>query len=303
VPAAERPSFARNVWSSLHRSWQEKRRSWRLARLERGLAREPDSVRLLTDLAALHEVTGDQASAGSAYARLTLLHVKRQDKDAALFCTRKFELYGFADGARVYRELATLFGAKGQYLEAARFCRKVAEQYAADGHASAVAGYLRQLPPLGPHEAATRAELEALAPGVRAQQPPPKERPEAPSARAPRAAKPDDDVFLAGTLGHVSVFDIVHIVETNALTGRLDISDQSAPASLFFDAGRIVAARHGAERAHTAARTIFTIASAPFKVVLTDRIPPDEFLLRSNTGLLLDVLREIDESGHAVQTD
>ena len=91
----------------------------------------------------------------------------------------------------------------------------------------------------------------------------------------------------------------MQIVESNALTGRFDVESADGPAVIYFDTGRIVAAKCGAMTGRDAVRRIFVIESAPFRVVTTERVPADEFGSRSNAGLLLDVMREIDEAARA----
>ncbi len=270
--------------------WNRLRQWLRLRRFETALKAEPDSVRILGALALYLEGIGKKDRAGSTYARMALIHARAGDIESAAFCTRKFEFCGLADPARVFRELATVFATAGRFADAARVCRRVAESYVADGHARAVAGFLKQLPPLGPYAEATRAELEDLAAaalGVDSQE---SDIPE------PATRRPVEEVFLSGTLGRVGVYDVVQMVESNQLTGRLDITSRDCLAHIYFSKGRVVAARRGVERGYPAARRALTIKSGRFKVVTMDAAPPDEFHVPNNTSLLLDVLREIDES-------
>ena len=103
------------------------------------------------------------------------------------------------------------------------------------------------------------------------------------------------EVFLSGTLGRITQFDIVQMVESNSLTGRLDITIHNELGVVFFEAGRIVAARFGLLEGLEAARKVFLIQEAPFRVVITTRLPPDEFRLATNTGFLLEILKTVDE--------
>lgn len=106
---------------------------------------------------------------------------------------------------------------------------------------------------------------------------------------------PDDDVFLSGHLGRITPFDVVQIVESNSLTGRLDFMTDPRGA-IFFRDGHIVAALSGGKRGHEALRAVFTADPSPFRVVVTENLPDEEFKVINNTGLLLDIIREIDEA-------
>ncbi len=283
----------RRVWSQIGDLLRDARHRLRMARFARRVARHPENARLLADYGSYLELNGERAEAAEIYARLALLHRKLEDADRANFYCHKFEFCGYKNGARVYRELAPLFSQVGRYADAARACRRVAEAYVDDGHKRAVLGFLKQLPPLGPFGQETRDEIEALlrATGRRSSQ--------TGSGRLdPNGARRSDE-FLSGTLGRISASDVVQIVESNALTGRFDLDAPDGPAVIYFDAGRIVAAKYGNLTGRDAARRIFVIDSVPFRVVTTEKVPADEFSVRSNTSLLLDVLREIDEAARA----
>jgi len=103
------------------------------------------------------------------------------------------------------------------------------------------------------------------------------------------------EVFLSGTLGRITQFDIVQMIESNSITGRLDITMNGELGAVFFKDGRIIASRYGSLEGRDAASRVFTIEAAPFRVIITDRIPPDEFHLVTNTGFLLDILKTEDE--------
>ena len=167
--------------------------------------------------------------------------------------------------------------------------------YVAGGHVSAAAGFVRQLPSLGSMERDTREALEAEIAARRVARV---------TAPLPKAAitRPQES-FLNGVLGRITPYDVVQIVESNGVTGRCDIEVANGPAVIYFDCGRIVAARFGASKGRAAAQRIFSVTNAPFRVLITDVAPEDEFRVGNNTGLLLDVLRTIDEEQHALGAD
>lgn len=113
---------------------------------------------------------------------------------------------------------------------------------------------------------------------------------------ASTVAMPEEDVFLSGHLGRITPFDVVQIVESNSLTGRLDFLTAPVPGAIFFRDGHIVAAISGSKRGHDALRAVFTADPSPFRVVVTEHLPEEEFKVINNTGLLLDIIREIDEA-------
>ena len=333
------------------------------ASLRRRLAANPENTHVLNELGAFYEREGNREKASEMFTALALIcRTRREVSDTAYYC-RKLELLGCPYRAKVYRELATLYGELGNYESAAKACAQVVDLYIAEGHATSAAGYLKALPQLGPIGASVRAELEAKVeaargPMYRATGPlkptgplrhsdidlaisaasagrngkrngngngngnghspesslelapfkpqPPSEHPEALIDQVALAERSFEDldealvsyggeVFLSGTLGRITQFDIVQMVESNNLTGRLDITIDNELGVVFFDAGRIVASRFGLQEGHEAARRVFMIREAPFRVVITKRLPPDEFNLTTNTGFLLDILKTEDE--------
>jgi hypothetical protein len=268
------------------------REAWRVRAFRARIAKRPDDHHLMATFGAYLEAAGRYAEAVDCYTRLAHLYRRRRDADELHFCLRKLERYGAEDTTRILRDLATLYAELKRFDEAARACRGVVASYVAGGHVSAATGFVRQLPPLGSLDRETREALEveiAARRVTRATAPLP----------MPRETAPQES-FLNGVLGRITPYDVVQIVETNRVTGRCDIEVADGPAVLHFDGGRIVAARYGTSTGRDAAQRIFGVTSAPFRVVITDVTPEDEFLVDSNTGLLLDVLRVMDEEQHGL---
>ena len=92
---------------------------------------------------------------------------------------------------------------------------------------------------------------------------------------------------LAGDLSAISIFDIVQVLENARLTGTLSMADGQRLALILFNQGRIV----GAE----AFRKIVEVNDGTFNFERSDREFPVNIETTSNTSLILDTLREMDE--------
>lgn len=281
-----------------------------VTRLEYRLKRDPENTGALSRLAGVYEGAGRRQDAVVSYQRLSAVYRKRRDASGLAFIVRKLETLGATDIARVYRDLAMLFCELGRHSDAARACKRVVEIYLAEGHTKAATGYLTQLPALGPLAAETRGEIEQMLGLV--EPPPTVNLPPARKAgtgsltgplRAPKSSERKTrelPVFLSGTIGRISVFDVVQMIETNLVTGQLllDVHGIRDAGTLHFDAGRIVSAQFGSLRGVEAARRLLQVEEGPFRVEVEERPHADELRVATNTGFLLDLLREIDELQH-----
>lgn len=105
---------------------------------------------------------------------------------------------------------------------------------------------------------------------------------------------------LAGDLSAVSIFDAVQVIENARLTGALVIEGGEAHPScgrVLFNEGRIVGAECGPINSLEAFRQIVQIASGGFDFERSTQEFPVTIQAASNTNLLLDSLRQIDEEG------
>jgi len=309
------------ILQAIRSRYLEFRHQRKLESFRRRLSADPDNVPILNQYTNYLESSGMRLEAAGIYGRLVSIHRRQREADKAAVYCRKLDSAGNPDAARCYREMASLYAELTRYEDAARAARRVVELYLSEGQTHAASGYIRQLPPLGSRADATRMELSSLV----------AEAPEAASAThagtgrltgtanlratgalapgsaaSPPTTKPlvapapvEDDVFLSGHLGRITPFDLIQIIESNALTGRLDIASRPVPGTMYFREGTIIAAVSGSARGNEALRAIFTVAPSSFRVVLTDAIVRDEFNVRNNTGLVLDILRAIDESSAA----
>ena len=114
-------------------------------------------------------------------------------------------------------------------------------------------------------------------------------------AAAPPAPTAPRPVTFAGDLSTVSIFDAVQVLENSRLTGALSIESSGRHGRVLFNEGRIVDAECGEAKGTLAFRLIVEATSGAFDFEKS----ADEFLVRiqalSNTNLILDTLRQLDE--------
>ncbi|HEY0081096.1 MAG TPA: DUF4388 domain-containing protein [Pyrinomonadaceae bacterium] len=107
-------------------------------------------------------------------------------------------------------------------------------------------------------------------------------------------------VTLAGDLNAVSIFDAVQVIENSRLTGALQaVSDdeRQTPGRILFNEGRIVGAESGDASALEAFRLVVQITSGTFDFEKSAQEFPTTINAPSNTNLILDTLRQLDEEG------
>ncbi|HEX8179378.1 MAG TPA: DUF4388 domain-containing protein [Pyrinomonadaceae bacterium] len=109
------------------------------------------------------------------------------------------------------------------------------------------------------------------------------------AAHAPRA------VTFAGDLAVISIFDAVQVIENARLTGALAVSGGRETSRVFFNEGRIVGAESGAQSANAALRVVLALTDGAFDFERAAQTFPVTIQAHSNTNLLLDTLRELDE--------
>ena len=100
---------------------------------------------------------------------------------------------------------------------------------------------------------------------------------------------------LAGDLSAISVFDAIQVIENARLNGVLTISGPKNQGTVNFNEGRIVDAACDGESADLGFQRVVEISSGTFEFQKT----ADQFPIRiqslSNTNLILDTLRLLDE--------
>ena len=114
-------------------------------------------------------------------------------------------------------------------------------------------------------------------------------------APAPPAASAPRPVTFAGDLSTVSIFDAVQVLENSRLTGALAIESQGRRGRVLFNDGRIVDAECEEARGTLAFRLLVEVTTGGFDFTKAKNEFPVRIQAPSNTNLILDTLRQMDE--------
>jgi hypothetical protein len=114
----------------------------------------------------------------------------------------------------------------------------------------------------------------------------------APAPAAPSAPRP---VTFAGDLATVNIFDAVQVVENSRLTGALSILSAARRGSVLFNEGRIVDAECDEAKGTLAFRLLVEVTDGAFDFSKSLNEFPVRIQALSNTNLILDTLRQMDE--------
>ena len=117
-----------------------------------------------------------------------------------------------------------------------------------------------------------------------------------PPAPPPAPAQPEKKlVTFAGDLSAVSIFDAVQVIENSRLTGALALEAPGLAGRVLFNEGRIVGAECREARGELAFRLLVEITAGAFDFEKAAEEFPTTIQALSNTNLLLDTLRQLDE--------
>src|SRR2546430_13504018 len=111
----------------------------------------------------------------------------------------------------------------------------------------------------------------------------------------PVAKRAKPIVSFAGDLSLISVFDAVQAIEHSRLTGVLTLTNETQTGGVFFNDGQIVGAESCKQTAHEAFRQIVEITAGSFDFQKSPDSLPITIEAASNTNLILDSLRQVDE--------
>ena len=190
---------------------------------------------------------------------------------------------------RLRESLREIAAAGGDPQEAARQCLALVQIYLEREDFDTAQERLIEARALDPRISVTRG-LEAIR---RARRP---DLAAAVAAQAPAAAASRRGVTFAGDLAVVSVFDAVQVVENARLTGALNIAaSDTETARVLFNDGRIVGAEAAGRTAELGLRRVLELTGGEFDFERTPHPFPVTISAGSNTSLLLDTLRELDE--------
>lgn len=109
----------------------------------------------------------------------------------------------------------------------------------------------------------------------------------------PQRLKPG--ISFAGDLSLISVFDAIQAIENSRLTGVLMLTNNAQAGRVLFNDGQIVGAESGKLSAQEAFRQIVEITGGKFDFQKSARTHPITIEAASNTNLILDSLRQVDE--------
>ena len=186
---------------------------------------------------------------------------------------------------RLRESLREIAAAAGQTEEAARQCLALASLYIEREDFDTAQERLLEARTLDPRLSITKG-LEAIR---RAR------RPDLAVSPAAAAARPPRPTTFAGDLSVVSIFDAVQVIENARLTGALNIESGGDVCKVLFNDGRIVGAEAGTETANAALRRVLEKTEGGFEFERAAKDFPTTIQAHSNTNLLLDTLRELDE--------
>jgi len=187
---------------------------------------------------------------------------------------------------RLRESLREIAAAGGDPQEAARQCLALVQIYLEREDFDTAQERLIEARALDPRISVTRG-LEAIR---RAR------RPDLAHAVPPPAASSRRGVTFAGDLSVVSVFDAVQVVENARLTGSLNINASETETSrVLFNDGHIVGAEAAGQTAEAALRRVLEQTGGEFDFERAPQPFPVTIQAGSNTSLLLDTLRELDE--------
>jgi hypothetical protein len=102
-------------------------------------------------------------------------------------------------------------------------------------------------------------------------------------------------VTFAGDLSMISVFDAIQAIENSKLTGTLMLSNSAQTGKVLFNDGQIVGAESGKLVAQEAFRQIVEVTGGAFEFHMSAQTFPVTIEAASNTNLILDSLRQVDE--------
>jgi hypothetical protein len=120
-------------------------------------------------------------------------------------------------------------------------------------------------------------------------------RPDLKPLPAPEANFERKHFTLAGDLSAISVFDAIQVIENARLNGVLTISGQNHEGQVKFNEGRIVDASCAGDTADLGFQRVVEITSGTFEFQKTSEQFAARIQALSNTNLILDTLRLLDE--------
>lgn len=120
-------------------------------------------------------------------------------------------------------------------------------------------------------------------------------RPDLKPTPAPEAEFERKHFTLAGDLSAISVFDAIQVIENARLTGVLSLTGPNQEGQVNFNEGRIVDASAEGETGESGFQKVVEITAGTFEFQKKEEQFPARIQALSNTNLILDTLRMLDE--------
>lgn len=124
-----------------------------------------------------------------------------------------------------------------------------------------------------------------------------------PDLQPGEASKEKRAATFAGDIALISIFDAIQVVENSRLTGVLEIDAETHEGKIFFNAGRIVDAESASLKGEEGFRKVCEMTSGLFDFTRTEQGFPIVIVATSNTNLILDSLRQVDEANSDDEDD
>ncbi|HZH31378.1 MAG TPA: DUF4388 domain-containing protein [Pyrinomonadaceae bacterium] len=197
---------------------------------------------------------------------------------------------------KLRERLREVAGAHNRPEEAARQCLALVKLYVARDNFDAAQERLLAARQADPRINITSG-LEAIRRARRPELTPPA-TPTSAVATRPSAANKTRPVTFAGDLSVVSIFDAVQVIENARLTGTLTLAAAETGARaghIRFNEGRIASAASGLDKDTDALRRLVELTGGEFDFQRSTESYPATLQATSNTSLLLNALRELDE--------
>jgi tetratricopeptide (TPR) repeat protein len=172
--------------------------------------------------------------------------------------------------------------------EAARHCLALASLYIERDNFDAAHDRLLEAKQLDPR-ISIASGLEAIR---RARHPERKAEPPAPGTK-PVARK--SGLTFSGDLSVIGIFDAIQAIENSRQTGALQLQNSTQTGKVLFNEGQIVGAECGTLVSHAAFRQLVEITGGTFDFEKSIKAFPVTIEAASNTNLILDSLRQVDE--------
>ena len=115
------------------------------------------------------------------------------------------------------------------------------------------------------------------------------------SAPKTKPAARKDGIAFSGDLSVIGVFDAIQAIENSKQTGTLSLKNNTQTGTVLFNDGQIVGAECGRLVAYDAFRQLVEITGGTFDFEKSISAFPITIEAPSNTNLILDSLRQVDE--------